>query len=106
MIRRMAAAGRVADGALGIPAPDLRPYVARYAGYRFLGFPPGVHLGLPSRYLTVVLALGPPTRLDVLPDQRQPPTSFRALASGLSSRRVVIGHDGDQYGVQLDVTTR
>src|SRR4051812_41260195 len=105
MIRRMAAAGRTVDGALGIPAPALRPYVVRYVGYRFLGFPPGVHLGLPSRYLTVVLALGPPTRLDVLPDERQPPASFRALASGLAGRRVVIGHDGDQYGVQFDVTT-
>jgi AraC-like DNA-binding protein len=96
----------LADGALGVPTPALRPFVARYAGYRYLGFPPGIHLGLPGRYLTVVLALGPPTRLDVLPDGRRSPTSFRALASGLSTRRVVIGHDGDQYGVQLDVTTR
>jgi AraC-like DNA-binding protein len=100
----MAGPARTVDGALGIPAPRLRPLIARYTGYRYLGFPAGMHLGLPSRYLTVVLALGPPTRLTGMPDPRQPPGEFRALASGLALRPAVIGHDGDQFGVQLDLT--
>ena len=36
------------------PAPPLRPYIRDYHGYRYQGFPAGVHLGLPSRYLTMV----------------------------------------------------
>lgn len=100
----MTGSGRVADGALGVPAAPLRPLVRRYAGYRYLGFPPGVHRGLPSRSLTVVIALGPPTRMTTMPDPSALPAEFRALASGLSSRAVGIGHDGDQYGVQLDLT--
>lgn len=97
-------AGRVADAALGVPDPRLRPLVDRYVGYRYLGFPAGVHLGLPSRSLTVVLALGPATRMTRMPSEDQQPREFRALASGLHPGAVGIGHDGDQYGVQLDLT--
>ncbi|HSP39756.1 MAG TPA: helix-turn-helix domain-containing protein [Frankiaceae bacterium] len=100
----MAGSGRVTDSALGVPAVPLRQLVTRYAGYRYLGFPPGLHRGLPSPSLTVVIALGPPTRLTEMPDARQPPGEFRTLASGLGTRAVGIGHDGDQYGVQLDLT--
>jgi AraC-like DNA-binding protein len=87
-----------------VPSSRLRPFVARYVGYRYLGFPSGTHLGLPSRHLTVVLALGPPTRLAAMPDPRQPPAEFRALAGGLATRPAVIAHDGNQYGIQLDLT--
>lgn len=97
-------AGRIIDAALGIPHPRLRPLVNRYAGYRYLGFPPGVHRGLPSRSLTVVIALGAPTRMTTMPRPDQQPAEFRALASGLHPGAVGIGHDGDQYGVQLDLT--
>src|SRR4051794_19732898 len=100
----MSTADRVVDAVVGVPAPVLRPLIVRYAGYRYLGFPPGTHLGLPSRNLPVVLALGPPTRLATMPDPRRPPGEFQALASGLSTHAVVIRHGGDQYGVQLDVT--
>lgn len=94
----------VADAALGVPAAPLRPLVTRYAGYRYLGFPPGVHLGLPSRSLTLVIALGPPTYLATMPDPTAPPVAFDALAGGLHTGAVGIGHDGDQFGVQLDLT--
>src|SRR3954451_8718896 len=100
----MADGGRVVDAALGVPTARLRPLVSRYAGYRYLGFSPGLHLGLPSRSLTVVIALGPPTRLTPTPDDVGALGEFRTLASGLGTRAVGIGHDGNQYGVQLDLT--
>ncbi len=40
------------------PSPRLRPYIARYAGYRFDDGPASGHAGLPSRHLTLVVSLG------------------------------------------------
>jgi AraC-like DNA-binding protein len=39
-----------------------------------------------------------------MPDPRQEPGEFRMLASGLAARPAVIAHDGNQFGVQLDLT--
>ena len=39
-----------------VPAP-LRPYVASLTGYRLTGFAAGVHVGMPSRHLTMIIAL-------------------------------------------------
>jgi AraC-like DNA-binding protein len=86
------------------PPARLAPLVARYSGYRYEGLPPGTHRGLPSPYLTIVLSLGKPTRTAGMPDRRQAPTAFAALAGGLHTRPVLIEHDGDQYGVQLALT--
>jgi AraC-like DNA-binding protein len=97
------AAGRV-DAAVGTPAAHLVPLVRRYVGYRFEGFPPGTHHGLPSHDLTVVISLGPPTRLAAMPGSDQAPAEFVTLAGGLHTRPALIAHDGDQYGVQLALT--
>jgi AraC-like DNA-binding protein len=86
------------------PAAPLRRYVRRYVGYGLEGFAPGTHLGLPSRHLTVVLSLGDPTRITEMPDPRQPPGAYQVLASGLTTRRAVLAHDGRQHGVQLEMT--
>jgi AraC-like DNA-binding protein len=90
--------------ATALPAPILQPLVRSYIGYQYLGLDPGSHLGLPSPDLTVILSLGPPTRLDVMPDASQGPAEFTALAGGLHSTPAVIGHDGDLYGIELDIT--
>jgi hypothetical protein len=89
--------------ATALPAPILQPLVRSYIGYQYLGLDPGSHLGLPSPDLTVILSLGPPTRLDVMPDASQGPAEFIALAGGLHSTPAVIGHDGDLYGIELDI---
>ncbi|MFB9834192.1 DUF6597 domain-containing transcriptional factor, partial [Actinoallomurus acaciae] len=85
------------------PPARLAPLIARYSGYRYEGLPPGVHRGLPSQYLTVVLSLGKPTRT-TQPGRRSDAVGFAALAGGMHTRPVLIEHDGDQYGVQLDLT--
>ncbi len=96
------AARLVADHAIGVPAAPLRPYVRRYTGYRFEGFTPGVHLGLPSRDLTVIVTIDEPLQVAVPADG---PTSRLATAmSGLTTGPAVIRHDGCQHGVQLDLT--
>ena len=94
----------VLKGEVGVPAPRLLALVHRYRGYRYEGFAPGRHLGLPSRHLTVVLSLGAPTRLAALPNPAQPPGEYSTLVSGLHTRPAAIAHDGAQYGGQLDLT--
>ncbi len=98
------AEGTVADSVVRRPPPGLRPYVAAQVGYRYAGFPPGTHLGLPSPYLTVVISLADPTRLDATPDPAQAPGWWPALVGGLHTRPAVIRHDGTQHGVQLSLT--
>lgn len=98
------AAEQVAQSQVGIPTAPLRPFVRSYVGYRFEGFPAGVHLGLPSRSTTVVISLGEPVVLTETPDPQQAHGAWDALASGLSTRRAVIAHDGNQFGVQLGLT--
>jgi AraC-like DNA-binding protein len=94
----------IVDAAVGRPAPPLRPFVTRYTGYWLDGLPPGRHQGLPSGHLTVVVSLGPPVDLTVLPDPAQPPASFAALVAGLHASPVTIAYGHSQRGVQLDVT--
>lgn len=86
------------------PPARLASSVARCVGYRYEGFPAGTHLGLPSRHLTVVLSLGAPTRTMGPPGTDRTPSDFAALVGGLHTRPVVIAHDGNLAGVQLDLT--
>lgn len=99
-----AAAERVSQQVTGVPAPQLRPFVTSYVGYRMTGFPPGVHAGLPSRHLTFVVSFDEPVDLMAMPDHAQPPDRFGALVGGLHVAPALIRHDGNQHGVQLAVT--
>src|SRR4029453_937355 len=45
------------------PAPALRPYVARYTGWRLRGLEPATLQALPSRYVTWIASLGAPVRV-------------------------------------------
>lgn len=94
------------DGAEVRPPARLAPLVERYIGYHYEGMPPGTHLGLPSRHLTVVISLGAPTRTVGMPDPGQAPAAYAALAGGLHTRPAVIAHDGELFGVQLALTPR
>jgi AraC-like DNA-binding protein len=78
-------------------APALRALVDGYSGYR-LGGPPGVHRGLPSPWLTLIVTLDDPLLVgwpgrDVV--------SYDALVGGLHTRPAQVVHPGRQSGVQV-----
>jgi AraC-like DNA-binding protein len=85
------------------PAGHLSAYVESAVGYHYAGFGPGVHRGVPSRHLTVVVSLDRPLDM-TMPDDGQTPVVLGALAAGLHERSVSIHHDGVQHGVQLQLT--
>jgi AraC-like DNA-binding protein len=88
------------------PHPALRPLLAGVVGYHEEGLPPGVHRGLPSPHLTVIITVDEPLVLAAHPDPRQPPGSFDALVGGLHLRPALVAHSGRQFGVQLSLTPR
>jgi AraC-like DNA-binding protein len=88
------------DGARRAPAPALRRHLASYHGYRLVG-PPGLHRGLPSPYLTLILTLDEPLVMAAHPDPRQPGGTYDTLLGGLHDRPAVIVHHGRQSGVQI-----
>jgi AraC-like DNA-binding protein len=86
------------------PHPVLMPYVAAVVGYRHEGLPPGMHRGLPSPCLTLVVTADEPLQLAAHADPRQPPMAYDALIGGLHTRPVLITHPGRQWGVQVSLT--
>ncbi len=86
------------------PAPALAPFVERYVGYRFEGFAPGLHRGLPSRHLTFIASIG--SQIDVLAqtDPAQAPSRYRTVIGGLQASPALISHNGNQEGVAFELT--
>ena len=95
---------RSSDFAIGLPDPSLRAFVGRYVGYELLGFEPGVHVGMPSRFLTFIVSFGRPVDVAVMPDPAQTPQKLFALVSGLTSAPALIRHDGNERGIQVEIT--
>ncbi|MGK5114937.1 helix-turn-helix domain-containing protein [Geodermatophilus sp. CPCC 205506] len=86
------------------PPPALRGLVAAAVGYRQAGLPPGVHRGLPSPFLTVVLPIDAPLVVCAHADPRQPGGTFETVLGGLHTRPALIAHPGRQEGIQLALT--
>jgi AraC-like DNA-binding protein len=87
-----------------LPAPPLRSFIDRYVAYRLEGFAPGIHRGLPSRHLTLIVSIGPPIEMDSMPDPRQSPGTYMAVLGGLHSGPAIIRHNGNQSGIAIEVT--
>ncbi|MEV6925261.1 helix-turn-helix domain-containing protein [Dactylosporangium sp. NPDC051485] len=83
------------------PAPAVRPFAAWYTGYAQDGLPPSRHRGLPSPYLTLIIALGEPLRIAAHPDPATPPGRYDTLVGGLHTTPAIIVHDGRQAGIQV-----
>jgi AraC-like DNA-binding protein len=94
----------VAEQRVGRPHALVREYVDGYSGYDMRGFPPGRHMGLPSRHLTLVVQFDAPITLSRLPNGNSQPQRFESLIGGFHTTPAVIEHDGDQRGVQLHLT--
>ncbi len=86
------------------PAAPLRRWVREYHGYRQCGVEPAVHQGLPSPYLTLIFTLDEPIRLIRHVDPTQPGGTFRAIVGGLHTTSALIGHQGSQSGIQLQLS--
>lgn len=80
--------------------PDLTSSIGQVVGYRMTGHPPGVHLGLPSTGITLVISLNGPIAIDVVGTS----DDFDAPVGGLHTKPVRIGHDGTQFGVQIELS--
>src|SRR5688572_14065938 len=92
------------DVAIRRPNPRLAPYVARYIGYRFEGFPPGIHRGLPSRHLTFIVSLTKPVEMvfDGMPGRQ--PVRMASFVGGLQTWPAQIRHDGNEHGIAIELT--
>jgi len=88
-----------AEAVTGRPAPALAGLVTVYRGYRYTGFPPGRHVGLPGRHITFVLSLEDPLEVS----WPRGAVSTTATIGGLHADPVTITHTGTQVGVHVDV---
>ena len=79
--------------------PPLLRYVTLAVGYRHAGAPPGVHVGMPSGTLTLVVPFDGPLVLSGAGLSRR--TSFEGVLAGLVTAPTLIHHEGRQHGVQL-----
>ena len=82
--------------------PPLDRYVRLAVGYRYAGAPPGVHVGLPSGLLTLVVPFAEPLLLSGGLLAR--PTPFDGVLSGLATAPTLVHHEGRQHGLQLGLT--
>jgi len=86
------------------PAPALAAFIDRYVGYRMSGFAPGLHRGLPSRYMTFIVAIGHTIDVVEQTDPHQTPDDYGCVLSGLQANNALIAHDGFQEGVSIAMT--
>ena len=92
-----------AEEVVAAPHPRLRPFVAEYVGYRLSGFAPGTYVGLPSRWITFVVALDGPVDVSSDPSGADRERYWGMLA-GLHARPALVHHQGEQHGIELAVT--
>jgi len=86
---------------MGGCASRLWPFVRRLRHYDIVGSAAGVHVGMPSPAVTMVLALGPDLDLQMPAIGRRP---MRTCLAGLHDHPAAIHHDGTQRGIQLDLS--
>jgi AraC-like DNA-binding protein len=88
------------------PAPSLRRYVRSYTGYHQDPAPAGVHQGVASGHLTLLLCLDGAITMLANPDPSKPPGTFVALVGGLHDGPAQIAQGDRQTGLQLELTWR
>lgn len=94
----------VAEMVRAAPGPALGAHVHSYIGYRYERFAPGTHQGLPSRHLTFIVSLGDPIDLTTMMRPDDAPVAMYGMASGLAASPVTVTHDGNQIGIQLELS--
>jgi AraC-like DNA-binding protein len=93
--------GAIADTAVQLPAPALRPFITQYAGFRVSGLPAGLHFGLPSTEVDLIISLGHPIEVVRMPNSIQRPSALTALVSGLQDAPAVVRQGGNAFGLHI-----
>lgn len=93
--------GPISHTAVDLPAPALRPFITGYAGFQVSGLPRGVHFGLPSSDIDLIISLGRPINVLRMPNSRQRPSTFTALVSGLQHAPAIVQQDRDASGLHV-----
>jgi AraC-like DNA-binding protein len=93
-----------ADWASARPAPPLRPFVDGYLGYRLAGCSPGVHRGLPSRHMTLIVSIGEAIEVLEQTDPRQGPERYGCVLGGLQAAPALVAVPERQEGVTIELT--
>jgi AraC-like DNA-binding protein len=84
-----------------LPREALRPFIVRYAGYRMSGLPEGVHIGLPSGCVRLIISLSRPIEVLQMPNTAQRPFVSRALVSGLQDHPAIVRRNVEEFGVSI-----
>lgn len=84
-----------------VPPPLLRPFVGAAQAYQVPENPTGVHRGLPSRYLTLVVELAAPLRVNL-----GGLVIAHGVVGGLHTSPALLDASGPQEGLQYDLTVR
>src|SRR5712675_1266401 len=95
----------ISDTAVSLPAPGLRPFITEYAGFRVSGLPPGIHFGLPSSDVDLIISLGRPIDVAQMPNSTQRPSAFTALVSGLQGAPAIVRQGSDAFGLHVFIRT-
>jgi AraC-like DNA-binding protein len=82
-----------------LPPPPLAAFVTAACGYRMPAYPSGVHRGLPSSSMTLVIELGGRLRTTGLSTQ----IDAQAVVCGLHTRPALIDARAPMDGVQYDL---
>lgn len=83
-----------------MPPPPLRPFIAAAYGYRAAAYPAGVHRGLPSRHLTLVVELLGPLRVAGMGGS----LAAHGVVGGLHTAPAMIDASRAQEGLQYALT--
>jgi AraC-like DNA-binding protein len=92
------------DNAARGPAPPLRPFIARYAGFTTQSAAGETNTGLPSRHVHVIIGLTRPIEIAQMPSAQQRPAAFTALVGGLHDSAVLVRNGGGCAGIHLFLT--
>jgi AraC-like DNA-binding protein len=91
--------------ALRAPAPALRAFVADdYCGYRERSPLPSRRRELPVPYVPVIVEFAPPIRVYDYGQDRRFARHRGGFVAGLGGQFTLCEHDGDQHGLQVNLT--
>ena len=76
--------------------------ITRYIGYTQHDCTLGLHRGLPSRHVTLVISLGAPVRIVGMPGD-QSPAELHGFVGGMHTSSAVIAQDAKQSGIHIEL---